>query len=140
MVPTCAAGAMGSGCLALMRYKILVINLDRSRERWQHVLEQLAPWPDLPVERIAATDGYALAETEVNRYYSESLNRSIYHKRLKPGEKGGFISHIRCWQKILDENLDFALVLEDDFVVLEDLPKLLQSIERLEQPWHLLKL
>ncbi len=123
-----------------MKYKIFIINLDRSRERWQHVQEQLAPWSDLPVERVSATDGYALPDPEINRYYSESLNRRLYHKRLKPGEKGGFISHIRCWQKILEEDLDFALVLEDDFVVLEDLPRLLRTIETLDQPWHLLKL
>lgn len=123
-----------------MKYKIFIINLDRSRERWQHVQEQLAPWPELPVERVAATDGYALPEDEVNRYYSEPLNRRIYHKLLKPGEKGGFISHIRCWQQILAEDLDFALVLEDDFVVLENPPALLQAIQALDEPWHLLKL
>src|SRR5690554_9181 len=140
MVSPSLASSMGGGCLAVMDYKIFIINLDRSEDRWQHVQEQLALWPDLPVERVSATDGYAASAAQINRYYSEEKNSRTYHKRLKPGEKGGFISHIRCWQKILDEDLDFALMLEDDFVVLEDLPQLLATIVALNQPWHLLKL
>lgn len=123
-----------------MKYKILIINLDSSPERLQHAMTQLAPWPDLPVERIPAADGRVLSDREINRYYSLGLNRRVHHKILKPGEKGVFISHIRCWQKIIEEKLDFALVLEDDFEVTGDLRALLDAIGSIKEPWHLLKL
>lgn len=123
-----------------MNYKIFIINLDRSPERLQHALAQLAPWPDLPIERVPATDGRALPEEDINRYYNLELNRRVHHKILKPGEKGVFISHIHCWQKIIEENLDFALVLEDDFEVTADLSELLNAIGLIKEPWHFLKL
>lgn len=123
-----------------MRYKIFIINLARSPERYQQALSQLAAWPDLPVQRIDAADGRALSDAEINQYYSAALNQRLHHKILKPGEKGAFISHIRCWQQIVEQQLDFALILEDDFLVDGDLPALLKAITELTQPWHLLKL
>ncbi|OZB42335.1 MAG: glycosyl transferase [Alishewanella sp. 34-51-39] len=120
-----------------MRYKIFIINLARSPERYQQALAQLAAWPDLPVERIDAADGRALSEAEINQYYSAALNHRLHHKILKPGEKGAFISHIRCWQQIVEQQLDFALILEDDFLVDGDLPALLKAITELTQPWIL---
>lgn len=123
-----------------MNFKIFIINLERSPERYQQALAQLATWPDLPVQRIEAADGRLMSEAEVNQYYSASLNRRLHHKTLKSGEKGAFISHIRCWQQVVEQQLDFALILEDDFLIEGDLPRLLQSIAELQQPWHLLKL
>jgi glycosyl transferase family 25 len=123
-----------------MNYKIFIINLDRSLERYQHALDQLAPWPDLPIERVSAADGGQMSDAELNQYYSLSLNQQHYHKILKPGEKGCFISHIWCWQKIVEQQLDFALILEDDFVVQCDLPALLKEINQLTEQWHYIKL
>ncbi len=123
-----------------MRYKIFIINLARSPERYQQALAQLAPWPDLPVERIDAADGRAMSDEQINQYYSLNANQRLHHKRLKPGEKGAYISHIRCWQQIVAQQLDFALILEDDFLLEGDLPALLQAISAIKTPWHLLKL
>lgn len=123
-----------------MNYKIFIINLDRSPERYQHALAQLAQWPELPIERIAAADGRALPPEQLNQHYSEPLNRRYYHKLLTVGEKGCYLSHIWCWQKIVEEQLDFALILEDDFILQGDLPLLLDQVHTLNEPWHYLKL
>lgn len=123
-----------------MKYKIFIINLDRSVERYQHALAQLAAWPDLPIERISAADGRVLSDAELNQYYSLSLNQQHYHKLLKPGEKGCYISHIWCWQQIVAQQLDFALILEDDFIVQCNLPALLDEVAKLKEQWHYIKL
>lgn len=123
-----------------MNYKIFIINLDRSTERFQHALAQLAPWSDLPIERISAADGLAMSEQQFDQYYSLPLNKKHYYKLLTPGEKGCYISHIWCWQRIVEQNLDFALVLEDDFILNGDLAALLQYVANLPTDWHLLKL
>ncbi|MCB5226291.1 glycosyltransferase family 25 protein [Alishewanella sp. 16-MA] len=123
-----------------MRYKIFIINLARSPERYQQALAQLAQWPDLPVERIDAADGRVMSAADIAQYYSASANQRLHHKTLKAGEKGAFISHIRCWQQIVAQQLDFALILEDDFLVDGDLPALLSAIAAVPTPWHLLKL
>lgn len=123
-----------------MNYKIFIINLDRSKERFQHALTQLAPWPNLPIERVSAADGRAMSEQALNQYYSLTLNKAHYHKLLKPGEKGCYISHIWCWQRIVEQKLDFALILEDDFIIQTDLQALLDTLSALKKPWHYIKL
>lgn len=123
-----------------MNYKIFIINLDRSVARYQHALDQLAAWPDLPIERVSAADGRQMSEEALNQYYSLNLNKQHYHKILKPGEKGCYISHIWCWQQIVAQQLDFALILEDDFVVQCNLPTLLKEISQLAEQWHYIKL
>ncbi len=123
-----------------MRYKVFIINLDRSVERYQSALAQLSAWPDLPVERVSAADGRQMSEQELNRYYSLDLNQRQYHKLLQPAEKGCYISHIWCWQRILEQQLDFALILEDDFIVNGDLAAMLEYVANLPNDWHLLKL
>ncbi|MDX3772596.1 glycosyltransferase family 25 protein [Chromatiaceae bacterium AAb-1] len=123
-----------------MKYKIFIINLDRSTERYQHVLSQLSAWPDLPVERVSAADGRQMTEQQLSRYYSADLNRHIYYKMLKNAEKGCFISHIRCWQQIIEQQLDFAIILEDDFILDGDISSLLDAVAALNPPWYYLKL
>lgn len=123
-----------------MTFKIFIINLDRSVERYQSALAQLAKWPGLPIERVSAADGRVMSDAEIAHYYSLRLNQQRYHKLLKAGEKGCFISHIRCWQRIVEQQLDFALILEDDFLVNGDLAALLQDVAKLPAGWQLLKL
>jgi len=123
-----------------MRYKIFIINLDRSVERYQSALAQLSAWPDLPIERVSAADGRQMSAQELNCYYSLPLNQQRYHKLLQPAEKGCYISHIWCWQRIVNQQLDFALILEDDFIVNGDLAAMLDYVVGLPADWQLLKL
>jgi glycosyl transferase family 25 len=44
------------------------------------------------------------------------------------------------WQKIVDEHLDFALVLEDDFINNTDISKLMVDVANIKQPWYCIKL
>ncbi len=123
-----------------MKFKVFIINLDRSTARYQHAVEQLAAWPQLPVERVSAADGRIMTEQQLNQYYSAEHNHRNYYKMLKPAEKGCFISHIWCWQKIIEQQLDFALILEDDFILEGDLTALLQALSALPANWQYLKL
>ncbi|WP_425044431.1 glycosyltransferase family 25 protein [Primorskyibacter sp. S87] len=50
---------------------------------------------------------------------SGNLHHPSYPFSLGPGEVGCFLSHRRCWQRIVDGNLEFALIVEDDLAVSE---------------------
>jgi len=122
-----------------MNFKILVINLDRAAKRRQAALKQLDHWCS-HVERISAADAEILSESVLHQHYSLTGNQKCYHKLLKNSEKGCYLSHIWCWQKIVEEQLDFAIVLEDDFVLKGDLSLLLNDLRQLPRGWHYLKL
>lgn len=48
------------------------------------------------------------------RLRAGDLHAPRYPFALGPGEIGCFLSHRACWQRIVDENADHALIVEDD--------------------------
>lgn len=80
---------------------ILVINLDRDTERLKNVERQLDDFT-----RIAAVDS-----KKVRGDCSTSLLQLFGTKSMA----GIMMSHMKCWRYIVENNLDYALILEDDF-------------------------
>lgn len=91
---------------------ILLINLDRSRGRFESACRQLAA-AGLVAERLEAVDGRLLPEAELRRLAPWS--RGAFFKPLSPGEVGCYLSHIAAAERIVREAWPVALVLEDDF-------------------------
>ena len=94
-------------------YKIFVINMPRSKERWEYISAQLDKL-DLPYERVDGVDAQMLSADEMSKYYSFAKNRKIFAKPLGIGEIGCYIAHVNCWHKVVEQNLDFGIILEDD--------------------------
>lgn len=117
--------------------KIFVINLDTSISRMRKSQSQLY---DFDFERVNAVDGGKLKHDELTHHYDVDLNRQQYHCLLTLGEIGCYLSHRKVWQKIVDERLDFALVLEDDFINNTDISMLMHDVAEIKQPWHCIKL
>lgn len=46
-----------------------------------------------------------------------TLHAPRYPFPLRPAEIGVFLSHRKCWQRIVDDGADFALIAEDDLAV-----------------------
>lgn len=119
---------------------ILLINLDRSTDR----LARCAPLLDqlgLPWERVPAVEGAKLDPAELRRLNPQPAPHGEWFRGLTPGEIGCILSHIKCWQLVLDRGLDCAIVLEDDFD-LEPMctPARLQRLADSCAQWDLLKL
>lgn len=123
--------------MAIAPNKIFVINLDSSTGRWDECQQQLS---GLDFERISAADGARLSTDELNTHFDTELNKQQYHKTLTAGEVGCYLSHRKVWTKIIEDGLDFALVLEDDFVLRTNVDELIATISKIEQTWHCLKL
>ena len=128
-------------------YKTFVINLDSSKKRWRESQKQLLNIQlestqnnNTHVERVSAIDGKTMSWTELNRHFDAQLNRLQYHKTLTAGEIGCYLSHRKTWSKIIEENLDFALVLEDDFILNGQIEKMFATVATIDQPWHCIKL
>lgn len=91
-------------------------------------------------ERVSAIDGNRLKHDALTQSYDVEFNRKQNHSELTLGEIGCYISHRKVWQKIVDEHLDFALVLEDDFINNTDISKLMVDVANIKQPWYCIKL
>ncbi|GAB0108883.1 glycosyltransferase family 25 protein [Pseudoalteromonas distincta] len=118
---------------------IFVINLARSTNRLIQTTARLSS-VNLEFKRIDAIDGNDLNVKQKYLHYSPQLNKQKYHYALNNGQIGCYLSHRKAWQKIVDEKLQYAIVLEDDFYIDESIHDAIKNIEQLKQPWQLIKL
>lgn len=92
-----------------------IIHLKGDAKRAPNVQQLLADLPEAEV--IDAVNGRDPAQVAGVEVFAGSKLRPTYPFALSPGEVGCFLSHRRCWQRIVDEGLDCALIVEDDLQV-----------------------
>lgn len=113
--------------------KTLVINLERAVERKKHMMEQLNNFPFLDVEFISAVDGRQLSLDRANLLFDQSSFYELYNRKPLLGEIGCTLSHIKCYQKLIDSNERAVLILEDDTFLSSSL-NLLNDMEIEDKP------
>lgn len=121
-----------------MNHKILVINLDERADKFKNANDQILA-QGLCCERISAVRGSNLTVEQIEEAYNKEANNKHYLKTMSVGEIGCYLSHRNAWQKIINENLDYAIILEDDCKLEPDFhitPKLIKQL----QDWDYIKL
>ena len=92
---------------------IYIINLQRREDRKQQITSRLN---DLKIKNytfIDAIDGKELTPEEVKQSYNDKRSKEIHREMTLP-EIACALSHIKCAKKMLNEGLDYAIILEDD--------------------------
>ncbi|MFK0162622.1 glycosyltransferase family 25 protein [Rhizobium sp. NPDC090279] len=110
---------------------IYVINLDRSRDRWEHLCSQAVEY-DLHVTRIPAVDGRVIAEADRVDFHQHSF---IYHngRKLLPGEYGCYRSHLIALEQFVASGDKMAIIMEDDVELNEKLiPRAVAAMESVQ--------
>ncbi|WP_264586184.1 glycosyltransferase family 25 protein [Rhodoblastus acidophilus] len=69
----------------------------------------------LPFTFFDAVEGAELDDAEVARVYDADLNARQYKRPLSRPEIGCYLSHHALWRRIVDNDLEGAVILEDDF-------------------------
>lgn len=118
---------------------IFLINLDSSIDRLHESYLRLNPI-GIDFERFNAVYGAKISVDERNKFYSEELNLKQYHKPLSPGEIGCYMSHLKVLQHIVDNNIKYAIILEDDFKIVGDLSLAIKSLKNISFEWDMIKL
>lgn len=96
----------------------MIIHLERAEARLPQVEATRKAVP-LESHVVRAVDGQQMSEAHANAY-RRKLMRPTYPFTMRSSEIAAFHSHRACWQKILDDDLDAALILEDDLHLQED--------------------
>ena len=102
-----------------------VINLARSPDRRSYITAELAK-SRIDYEIITGVDGRDLDLHEPQTVEPSVLARSWFGA----GVAGCALSHLRVYQKVLADGLDFALVLEDDVTLPADLGDLTEALRK----------
>jgi glycosyl transferase, family 25 len=115
-----------------------VINLDRAPERLARISAQLERL-GLPWTRLPAVDARALQPEQ-----QAALDEPAYRRKhgMSPvlGELGCYLSHVSAMRLFLASTATFALVLEDDALLHDTLPAVLQGLARNPARWDVAKL
>ena len=93
-----------------------VINLDKDTERMDALHDHLVKCGlGDDYERVSASTGH---EPDLPEWMEYSCPSNV---------NGCFASHRKCWKEIVDRNLDWALILEDDVRFTDDAPVVLKN-------------
>ena len=96
---------------------IYVISLERDTEK-RIAIEKTLKGFNLDFSFIDAIDGITLPESQINLIRQRSVGAVA--RRGFPaaaGEIGCTLSHVKTYQKILEDNRDWACILEDDVIL-----------------------
>lgn len=94
--------------------KTFVVNLKRSLDRRKYMQALLKDFP-YPWEFFEAVDGREIKN--LSEVYNETKAIHFSGKALTRGEVGCALSHLDIYKKMIDENIDKALILEDDIIL-----------------------
>ena len=124
---------------------VFYINLDDNIERNKNIIENINKVGFTNYEKISAVDTRTIEK--VNKYknmidsnsYKDLLENNKSHKRkyhedLTNGSIGCFLSHLKIYQKIVDNNIPMAIILEDDCVFNLDKEKFWNQINKINMP------
>jgi glycosyl transferase family 25 len=115
-----------------------VISLTRATQRRVAVSQAFAEL-GLQIEFIEAVDGRSLTAEEVDQY---SDRRALFEmgRGLSQGMFGCSLSHLRVYERMLEERVPVVAVFEDDVQPTADLEPVLRSIDLLPPDWQVVTL
>lgn len=119
--------------------KSFIVNLPKDKKRKEYIIDIVDKYPILDYEFVDAVYGKELSIDETNSLFDTSTAYKRYGRNLNPGEIGCTLSHFKCYRKLVDENIPYALILEDDITIIRDF-SLIDDIARslpCNQPWVL---
>lgn len=114
------------------RVPTFFINLEHDVNRRQALEDQLDAL-GLPHTRFPGVYGKALPADELARHYDQA--RAVAESRsLTVGEVGCALSHLGVYRAMLEQDLPYALILEDDAKLGVDVPAVLDALMQQVSP------
>lgn len=118
---------------------VFIINLPESIERKYFMKTQCESLGISPVF-IDAIYGKDLSKSEVSQYCNQNKAKQLFGRELLLGEIGCALSHKKIYQRMIDNNIPYAVVLEDDAVIKEGFDKVVKLTLDLDVNWELVLL
>ncbi len=108
--------------------KIFVISLYSATARRKSIVDQFEKLK-IEFDFIDAIDGRGFSKEELIKYTDyESVIKN--RKWLSNGAIGCALSHLKAYKKLIDDDLDEALILEDDVLLTNDFADFLKSYQK----------
>lgn len=109
--------------------KIYVISLRTSYDRRAVMTEQMKRL-SLFFEFVDGIDGKSLSNDELSKVYDHKKAYRQEGRCFTKGEIGAALSHLKVYKKIIEENIPYALILEDDAWLTPSIAKVIEAIDQ----------
>ena len=107
-------------------FSAFVINLEHDAPRRDHMQKQLDKI-GLIAEFVPAVDGHTLSNFD-RSVYDRAKALRIYGVEMMDTEIGCYLSHYRLYERMVREDIDFALIMEDDIEISQNLPRIINDL------------
>ncbi|MDY6461722.1 glycosyltransferase family 25 protein [Acinetobacter faecalis] len=111
---------------------IQVISLASAIERRKHIQNEFG-------KKALNFNFFDALTPDVAAPLAEKMTLNIQEERITKGELACFISHVSLWQKMVDENIPYMAIFEDDIFLGEKSAELLNSSDWISSNWHIIK-
>lgn len=101
----------------------LVINLDRSPQKFQIVSERLRAAGVNDVQRVPAIDASVLSRSDIARLATKPC--AVFCPREAIAISA---SHTAAWKRVAESNAKYAMIFEDDVVVVDDFSRKVRAV------------
>jgi glycosyl transferase, family 25 len=116
---------------------IFVITLPQATQKQRQIKERLENL-NIPFEFVEGVNGKLLSEEELREVFDREKSHNYYKwyrnrtgsagVELSRGEIGCALAHRKIFQKMVNENIDSAIILEDDVFVTEDFLPIIEKV------------
>lgn len=103
-----------------------VINLEDEVRRRAHMDGQLRSM-GIAAEFVAAVSGAALSASD-RAAYDRGKALRVYGGDMIDAELGCYLSHYRLYRRMVDQDIDLALIMEDDIEISPALPGIVHAL------------
>lgn len=117
-----------------MNIPIFVISLARATERRQDIIRRLES-AGLDYEIIDAVDGQELDSVDYKERLNDDFFSLITGRRLLSSEIGCYLSHYKLWERMTEQKISRALILEDDATWDDDLKQVIADVLSANWEW-----
>lgn len=113
--------------------KVYVINLATAVIRKNYIKNHLNAYRDFfDVRFVEAVDCRRLSYNRLNEIWNQEDAYKVYGRYMKGGEIGCALSHRKCYEEIIKNGDDVALIIEDDMSFLDfDVKSVILKIEKI---------
>lgn len=118
---------------------VFVVNLEKDIEKKEHMLKLCKAF-SLNCHFIDAVYGKSLSEEEIGKHYAKEMATKYLGRGLSRGEIGCLLSHKHIYQIMIDEEIEQALILEDDCEFSDDIEKVFDHMDLFPNNWELVLL
>ena len=118
---------------------IFVINLKKDTDRKDRIKNILRS-RKLNFNFIDAVDGNQLTSNEINSIYDKNMSLFRSKRELKPSEIGCALSHLSIYKRMLKDDIEEAIILEDDIILNDNFERFSSSLNIFPRDWDLILL